>query len=167
MTSTNEKEASGPTGAPGQGSSTGSEGRCGRRYGPGLAQGCGPRGYAGPYWAAGAGAGPWGPRRVPVNIEETGDAFIIAMFAAGLDKSAFHISVKDDVLTIRYEAAEASHSRRFTRRELQQESFEREFALNGKVSTEAIDARYENGVLTLRLPKNPDAMQPARNVTVQ
>ena len=165
MTSTNEKEASGPTGAPGQGSSAGSDGRCGRRYGPGFAHGCGPRGHTGPDWAAGA--GPWGLRRVPVNIEETAAAFIIVMFAAGLDKSAFHISVKDDVLTIRYQAPEAGHSRRFTRREMPQDSFEREFALNGKVNTEAIEARYENGVLTLRLPKNPDAMQPARNVTVQ
>jgi len=165
MTSTNEKEASGPTGATGQGSSTGSDGRCGRRYGPGTAHGCGARGQAGRYWAAGA--GPWALRRAPVNIEETGDAFIIVMFAAGLDKSAFQISVKDDVLTIRYHAAEASNSRRFTRREMQHDSFEREFALNGKVSAQAIDAHYDNGVLKLRLPKNPDAMQPARNVTVQ
>jgi HSP20 family protein len=157
MTSTNEKEASGPTGAPGQGSSTASDGRCGRRYGPGFAHGCGPRGHA----------GPWGLRHVPVNIEDTADAFIIVMFAAGLDKSAFQISVKDDVLTIRYQAPETGLSRRFTRRELQQDSFEREFALNGKVNTEAIEAHYENGVLTLRLPKNPEAMQPARSVTVQ
>jgi len=158
MTSTNEKVASGLTGAPGQGSTTGSEeGRCGRRSGSGLAHGCGPRGYA----------GPWGPRRVPVNIEETGDAFIIVMFAAGLDKSAFHISVKDDVLSIRYQAAETGPSRRFTRREMPQDSFEREFALNGNVNAEAIEARYENGVLTLRLPKSPHAMQPARSVTVQ
>lgn len=164
MTSTNENNASDPTGRPGQGSSAGSDGRCGRRYGPGFEHACGPRGNTGPYWAAG---GPWGLRRVPVNIEETDDAFVIVMFAAGLDKSSFHVTVKDDVLTIRHQAPDDSNSRRFTRREMQQESFEREFALNGKVSAEAIDARYENGVLTLRLPKTPDAMQPARSVTVQ
>lgn len=110
--------------------------------------------------------GAW--RRAPVNIEDAADAYIISLYAAGLDKSGIRVSAQGDVLSIRYTAPEADDSARsFTRRELPQCSFEREFALNAKVQLDAISATYSDGVLVVRLPKTPDAMEPEREVPVQ
>jgi HSP20 family protein len=145
---------------------------CGQRgSGP---RGAGPR-FGGPF------AGPFGPhfadrfggpggswRQAPVNIEETDQAYVLSLYAAGLDKSGIRVSAQGDVLSIRYEAAPAEDgTRKFTRREQPQRSFEREFALNAKVQLDGITATYNDGVLTVRLPKTPDAMQPERQVPVQ
>jgi HSP20 family protein len=131
-----------------------------------TARGCGPRG--------GGPRGGW--RQAPVNIEETTDAFILSLYVAGLNKSGIQVSAQGDVLRIRYTAAQSEGSegsqggesaRRFTRREMPHTGFEREFALNAKVQLEVISASYSEGVLTVRLPKTPDAMQPEHQVAVQ
>lgn len=57
--------------------------------------------------------------------------------------------------------------RKYTRREMQGQGFEREFTFNGKVLLERIEAQYANGVLTVRLPKNPGAMRSAQDIPVQ
>ncbi len=76
--------------------------------------------------------------------------------------------MRDDFLTISCRDQEATPTgRRYTRREAQGQGFEREFALNGKVLLENIEAHYANGVLTVRLPKNPEAMQSAQDIPVQ
>ena len=112
--------------------------------------------------------GPSAQRRVPTNIEETDDAFVLSLHAAGLDKSDFEVKVRDDLLTIACHAQEATPTgRRYTRREVRGQGFEREFALNGKVLLQNIEAEYAKGVLTVRLPKNPDAMRPAQDIPVQ
>ena len=103
-----------------------------------------------------------------MNIEETADAYLLSLYAVDLDKSGLRISVQADVLTIRYQAnPDSADTRKFTRREQMHGSFEREFALNGKVQVDAIAASYSEGVLTVRLPKTPEAMQPERQVPVQ
>lgn len=113
-------------------------------------------------------AHPFARRRVPANIEETDDAFVLSLYAAGLDKGDFQINVRDDLLTILCRVQEATPTgRRYTRREAKGQGFQREFALNGKVLLENIEAHYANGVLTVHLPKNPGAMQTAQNIPVQ
>ena len=72
------------------------------------------------------------------------------------------------MLRIRYTAPAGDGStRRYTRRERDPGSFVREFALNARVQTEAIRARYQDGTLTVHLPKTPEAMQPPREVPLQ
>jgi HSP20 family protein len=141
-----------------------------RHCGP---RGCGPRG-GGPHFGGSGyiGSGFGGPgagrRQAPVNIEETPEAYLLSLYAAGLDKSGLHVSVQGDVLTLRYLAPAADDSmRNFTRRELPHTHFEREFALNARVQLDAITASYSEGVLSVRLPKTPDAMRPEQQVPVQ
>lgn len=170
MNTTNiyEAETGNPRGARG----------CGRHHGFG-GRGYGP-GFGGPF--AGAFAEHWAERfagrfghggplawhRVPVNIEETADAFVLSLYAAGLDKNGISVGVQGDVLTIRYQPPQADDGgRRFTRRELPQSGFAREFGLNGKVQVDGIVASYSDGVLTVRLPKAPSAMQPGHDIPVQ
>ena len=106
--------------------------------------------------------------RKAANIEETDTAFIISLYAAGLQKNSFAISVTGDVLTIKYNApADAeNNSSQYAHVEYQPGSFERSFQLNGKVITSSIGAAYIDGVLKVTLPKDPETNKPAQQVKV-
>jgi HSP20 family protein len=95
---------------------------------------------------------------VPVNISEAKDAFNIQVFAPGLDKIAFEITVTDDVLSVRFNGPAKSTTDRWVYQEHPIEPFERQFLLNGKVDTSLIVAQYRDGVLDIHLPKKPDAV---------
>lgn len=112
--------------------------------------------------------GPAGWQRVPVDIEDTKDAFVLSLYAPRLDKQAIGIGVTGDILTIRHRPTQPPEesARRFTRRESRSPDFVREFALNGKVRVDAIEASYADGVLTVRLPKTEQAMQPEQKIVV-
>jgi len=106
--------------------------------------------------------------RKAVNIEETDAAFILSLYAAGLRKSDFTISVTADVLTIKYTAPATAEDtqNQYAHLEYQPSSFERSFQLNSKVITENISASYVDGVLKVTLPKNPETNRPAQQVRV-
>ncbi|RDC56859.1 Hsp20/alpha crystallin family protein [Pedobacter chinensis] len=108
-----------------------------------------------------------GFRRVPVNIEETEESFIIYLYAPALSKEHLKVVTKDDVLTISYTPQEDSEStEKFNRREYSNGAFERAFALNGKVLHENISAGYADGILKVTLPKNPETNIPAKDIAV-
>lgn len=104
--------------------------------------------------------------RKAANIEESNSLFKISLYAAGLVKSNFKISVSNDVLNISYNAPESSEEGKYTHQEYQPSSFERSFQLNGKVLTNNISAEYIDGVLIVSLPKNPETNKPAQEVNV-
>ena len=106
--------------------------------------------------------------RKAVNIEETDTTFIISLYAAGLQKDNFAITVAEDVLTIKYNAAAdiKKDPGEYAHVEYQPGSFERSFQLNGKVLTDGISATYVDGVLKITLPKNPETNKPAQQVKV-
>jgi len=94
---------------------------------------------------------------VPVNIEDTPAAYILSLYADGLDKSAIRVSTQADLLSIRYQPEQNEDStRRFTWRERAPSGFERRFGLNAKVRIDDISATYVDGVLTVQLPKMPN-----------
>ena len=113
---------------------------------------CGPRGHR--RWHRGMHLGVAGDYP-PVNIKELDDRYELYVYAPGLTKSDFQISVADRILTIRVESPEnsASGHERWRRQEFKNRGFRREFELNDKIDGEAISASYENGVLLLTLPK--------------
>ncbi|WP_149243206.1 Hsp20/alpha crystallin family protein [Dyadobacter sp. 32] len=130
-----------------------------------MFSGKGPFSGRGPW--GGAFGGPFGNRKA-ANIEETDSFFRISLYAAGLVKSNFKISVRNDVLTIAYNAPEADQAdgSKFAYQEYQPTSFERSFQLNGKVLTDSIRAEYTDGVMIVTMPKNPDTNKPAQEVNV-
>ncbi|WP_316830282.1 Hsp20/alpha crystallin family protein [Pedobacter aquatilis] len=108
-----------------------------------------------------------GFRRVPANIEETDENYIIHLFAPALIKEHLKVVTKDDVLTISYSPKEETETaEKFSRREYSNGAFERAFALNGKVLSENISAKYADGILKITLPKNPETNIPAKDIAV-
>jgi HSP20 family protein len=116
-------------------------------------------------------AGDWGNalQTVPVNIHETKDAYHIELNAAGLNKEDFSINVDKDLLTISYEKKEEDRSDDYKtlRREFSYRSFKRTFTLQDDVNADNIQARYENGILKLYLPKTEPAQNGNRQISIQ
>lgn len=103
---------------------------------------------------------------IPVNISETESAFEVQIYASGFNKEHINISVKDDVLLIKGEK-ELENAPKFTQQEFPVKTFERMVALNGKVESENISAKYLEGVLHITLPKSKEALRKDLIVNVQ
>ena len=104
-----------------------------------------------------------------VNIKETADAFMVEMAVPGLKKSDFHIALDNEILSISTESKEESEHKEgnYTRREFGYSSFKRSFNLPESVNDEKINANYENGILSILLPKKEEAKQkPARKIKI-
>lgn len=102
-----------------------------------------------------------------VNIEENNAFFTLQLYAVGLKKEQFKIEIKDKILTISYEAPVQEESEiKYIYREFVPRSFSRSFQLNEQVSSANLTASYEEGVLTVILPKDDAACRPTQHVKV-
>ena len=107
-----------------------------------------------------------------VNIKETPENFAVEVAAPGMKKEDFRIELDGNTLTIGSEwqnQADEKEGERYTRREFSYQSFQRTFTLpRNVVDGDKIEARYENGVLRLLIPKREDAKQkPARMIEIK
>ena len=100
--------------------------------------------------------------RVPaVDVEETGDAYIIKAEMPGFKEDDVKITVDKHVLHItgsvdETEKEKDEEGRKYLIRERRHESFERSFSLPEGLDESAISAGFENGILTVTLPKTPE-----------
>ncbi len=102
--------------------------------------------------------GAWSPA---VDIHETDEAYILEADLPGLCQKDIEVKVIEDRVTIRgtrsHDAAESEKG--YWRRERSEGAFERSFRLQGGIDGARVDARFENGVLTVKLPK-PEETKP-------
>jgi HSP20 family protein len=104
-----------------------------------------------------------------VNIHETDDALHLEVNAPGRNKEDFKLSVEDNQLTISYEKTKQNETNKHKtiRREFSFESFKRSFNLGEDINPDAIEAKYENGVLSVLLPKKAVVKESAKQINVQ
>jgi len=104
-----------------------------------------------------------------VNIHETADAFHLELNAPGRDKADFKINVNNGLLTISYEKKEEAEQKDYKtiRREFSYRSFKRSFTIDDTINAEAIEARYDNGVLKLLLPKKAEVKLSPKEIAIQ
>lgn len=109
----------------------------------------------------------WVENRPAVNIVETETNFRIELAAPGLNKEDFNIKVEKDTLSISAKKESTTvEGEKVKVREFAYTSFQRNFTLPKTVDTEAIEARYDNGVLVLTLPKKEEALPKSRQITI-
>ena len=104
-----------------------------------------------------------------VNIKEESEAYIVEMAVPGLKKSDFNIDIDNKTLSISAELEEDSQKEEdgYTRREFGYSSFKRTFTLPETVDDEKIEAKYNEGILFVTLPKREEAKQkPPRNIEI-
>ena len=105
----------------------------------------------------------------PVNINETPDAYHLEFNVPGRNKEDFKVNVENGLLTIGYEKKEEAKVEgvKSVRKEFSFQSFKRSFNIDENVDASGIQAKYENGLLKLWLPKKPAVKEAAKNITIQ
>jgi HSP20 family protein len=105
----------------------------------------------------------------PVNIHETNDAFHLELVAPGLQKEDFKVAIEKGLLTISYEKKNETEKEDYKthRKEFSVRSFKRSFSVDDKINAEGIQAKYENGVLKLLLPKKEEVKVSPKQITIE
>ena len=95
----------------------------------------------------------------PVDVIEKGNAYEITVELPGLNEKDIEVKHSDGMLTIKGEKKEETEEKKtdFYLSERRYGSFERSFRVPASVDTDKIEASFKKGVLTLVLPKRPEA----------
>lgn len=93
------------------------------------------------------------------NIYEDEDGFQIAFELAGVEAKDVEVQFESGRLTVKGERklADAEKTDNYHRIEIEYGTFTRSFSLPGSVDGEKIKAESKNGVLTVTVPKKPEA----------
>lgn len=99
-----------------------------------------------------------------VNIKDQKDNFTIEVAAPGLKKDDFNVELDNGTLIISSEKEDEKEDKdeNYTRREFSYTSFQRSFDLPDEVKAEEIEAEYNDGVLSIKVPKKEEAKQKER-----
>ncbi|HTP06672.1 MAG TPA: Hsp20/alpha crystallin family protein [Anaerolineae bacterium] len=106
---------------------------------------------------------------VPADVIETKDNVVVKMSAPGVKPEDIEVSVVGDTLTIKGEtkSEEQFEEGSYLRKERRFGSFQRTFSLPTNVASDKAKAEFENGVLTLTLPKTEAAKPKPIKVTMK
>lgn len=101
-----------------------------------------------------------------VDIYETEEATVIKADLPGIKKEDISINIEDNVLSLTGERTSADEVKKenYYRRERVYGSFRREFTMPSTVDHEKIKAEFNDGVLTIEVPK-PEEKKP-KTITV-
>lgn len=102
----------------------------------------------------------WG---FPLDVTENEAAFMVKAAVPGMNPDDLDITISDNVLTIKGEThfEETKEDEKVHLQERRFGSFMRSITLPTPVESDAVEATYENGVLTLSIPK-AEAVKPKR-----
>lgn len=107
--------------------------------------------------------------RPRVNISESSDHYTVELELPGVDKQDLELSVSDGVLTVRGEkrAEHEEKDRHYHRLESAYGSFERVLSLPTDADEERVEARYENGILRVTVPRRAESREKGRKIAIR
>ena len=93
-----------------------------------------------------------------VNVKETEKAYIVELAAPGVKKEYCRVHVDEDhnlcvAIENKYEHKEEDNHSHYLRREFSYTNYEQKYSLPDDVNEEEINAKVEDGILTIELPK--------------
>ena len=93
------------------------------------------------------------------NIIENNDAFVLDLAVPGMKKDDFKVNLDNDLLTISIEKKDEKSDEKvnYTRKEFSYNAFSRSFSLPESIDAEKIKAEYNEGILSINLPKKDEA----------
>lgn len=95
--------------------------------------------------------------RLPLDAYETEESIVLTASVPGLRPDDMEITLDDDTLIIRGEMNGLNADANYILRERFHGKFERRLNINIPVDINAAEATFEHGILTLVLPKAPEA----------
>ncbi|HXQ41100.1 MAG TPA: Hsp20/alpha crystallin family protein [Candidatus Udaeobacter sp.] len=104
-----------------------------------------------------------------VDVSEKDGVYEISVELPGMNESNIEVKVADDVLTIKGEKKEEREEKdkNYYMSERRYGSFQRSFQLPAGVDQSKIDATFQKGVLTVTLPKSPEAQKKEKKIAVK
>lgn len=110
----------------------------------------------------------WGAKPA-VDITEKENAFEVTAELPGLDEKTIEVKLVNGGLTIKGEKREEKEEKKkdYYLHERYFGSFERCFGVPESVDTDKIQASFKNGVLTVILPKKPEALKPEKKIEIK
>lgn len=104
-------------------------------------------------------------RQPATNVFETEKNFKIELFLPGFAKEDVQINFHKNVLTVKVDREEKEENKqedfKYAHREFDVFNFEKQFKIPNSVNAESIDAKFENGILNILLPKKEEALEKA------
>ena len=96
---------------------------------------------------------------LPLDVSETPDDYVVKASLPGINPDDLEITFENNVLSIKGEIRDEQETEQqhYHLRERRTGTYFRSLTLPSSVKADAIDARYEAGVLTLHLPKAEEA----------
>ena len=98
------------------------------------------------------------------NVFETDKEFKLEVLLPGFTKEDLQLNVHNSVLTIKVEKEkkeENAEAYKYAHREFDAYNFEKQYKLPKTVDNEKIEAKFENGILNVQLPKKEEAVEKA------
>ena len=101
------------------------------------------------------------------DIKERENSYVMDVEIPGFDKKDVNISLKDGYLTITAEKKEEDNGKKenYVRRE-RSTSLSRSYYV-GDVAKESVKAKYDNGVLTIEIPKEEPKKELTHNIEIE
>lgn len=101
-----------------------------------------------------------------VDIRETDDSFEVVADLPGFDKKNVDITLENNVLTLRGERRweDEAEETSYRRVERSYGEFVRSFSMPNRVDADGVKASFDNGVLTVTVPKSAESKP--RRITV-
>lgn len=108
------------------------------------------------------------PAGFRTDVIDTGDAYQLDAELPGFKKEDIQIQVEDDCLTISVERKQEAEDKRpnYVKRERVYGSFSRSFDVSG-VEVDQIQATYQDGILSLTMPKKAEIKPVSRKLEIQ
>lgn len=104
------------------------------------------------------------------DIKDEGDKFVLEADMPGFDKKDISLDLSNDVLTIKAERHSEHEDKdakdKYVRCERSYGSYSRQFDVSG-IDTAGIKAKYDNGVLTLDMPKKQELKPDERHLEIE
>ncbi len=93
-----------------------------------------------------------------VNVKETEKAYIVELAAPGVKKEYCRVHIDEDhnlcvAIENKFEHKEEDKHSHYLRREFSYTNYEQKYSLPDDVNEEEINAKVEDGILTIELPK--------------
>ncbi len=103
------------------------------------------------------------------DVSETDKAYEITAELPGMDEKNIEVKLANGVLTIKGEKQEEKEEKQkdYHMRERSFGSFQRTFQVPDGVDSDKIEASFKNGVLSVTLPKSPEAQKAEKKIAVK
>lgn len=104
---------------------------------------------------------------IKTDIRETEKEYVVEAEIPGAKKEDIKLELKDEILTIAVEHNEQTNEEHdnYIRKERRYGSFSRSFQVQN-VKNEEVTAKYENGILTVTLPKAGEEKEKKHNIEI-